>query len=135
MARSYTAKQKRVKVKIEGAEKIVKALNNMDTGAEKILAKAAKAGGDIAVNEAKRKCPVDTGALKNSIKMQLNKVTEKRAVVKIDYDKKLKYGVFVELGAKGRAPNPFMRNAVDKNKGSINNAIVSEVKKAIKNRF
>lgn len=132
MARSYSAKQKRLKVKVEGAEKIVKALKDMDEGASRVLSAAAKAGGNIALNDAKRNCPVDTGALRDSLKMEVNKVTEKRADVKIDYDKKLKYGVFVELGTNGRAPDPFLRNSVDKNQDKINKAIVNVVKNAIK---
>jgi HK97 gp10 family phage protein len=84
------------------------------------------------LNDARKNCPVDTGALKNSLKLETAKVTNTRADVKIDYDKKLKYGVFVELGTNGRAPNPFMRNAVDNNQDEINDAIVNAVKKAVK---
>jgi len=132
MARSYSAKQKRLRVKVEGADKIVKALKNMDDGASKVLTVAAKAGGQIALSDAKRNCPVNTGALRDSLKMEVNKVSNTKADVKIDYDKKLKYGVFVELGTNGRTANPFLRNSVDKNQDRINDAIVSAVKNAVK---
>jgi len=70
MARSYSAKQKRLRVKVEGADKIVKALKDMEDGASKVLSAAAKAGGQIALSDAKRNCPVDTGALRDSLKME-----------------------------------------------------------------
>ena len=62
--------------------------------------------------------------------MVINKVSDKRADVKIDFDKKLKYGVFVELGANGREPKPFLRNAVDNNQDSINKAILNQYQRA-----
>ena len=59
------------------------------------------------------------------------KKTKVKATVKVDYDKSLKYGTFVELGARGRKPNPFLRNAVDKNQSQINEQIVKTITKAI----
>ena len=135
MARSYSAKQKRLRVRVEGAEQIVKALKGMDDKASKVLTSAAKAGGEIALSDAKRNCPVNTGALRDSIKMNVNKVTNTKADVKIDYDKSIKYGVFVELGTRGRAANPFMRNAVDKNQDKINSKITDTVRNAVKHKF
>ena len=54
-----------------------------------------------------------------------------KATVKVDYDKSIRYGTFVELGARGRPGNPFLRNAVDKNLDRINDAIVTEISKAV----
>lgn len=125
--RNYSAKQKRVKVSIEGADKIIKDLKAMDEAAAGVLMKGAKAGGKIALVDAQKNCPVDSGALKASLKLTEDKKTEKRASVKVDYDKSIKYGTFVELGARGRPGNPFMRNAVDKNQDTINKAIVEEI--------
>lgn len=135
MAKTYSARQKRVKIKIEGADKIVKALKDMDEEASDVLSAAAKAGGEIALKDAVQNCPVDTGALRDSITMVINKVSDKRADVKIDFDKKLYYGVFVELGANGREPKPFLRNSVDNNQDSINKAIVESVSKSVSKRM
>lgn len=120
---SYSAKQKKVKVTLEGKEMIVKRLKSMGEGAQKVLEKAASEGGEIALSYAKSHCPVDTGALKQSLKLTVDKVTNTRATVKVDYDKSLSYGVYVELGAQGRKPNPFLRNSVDSNQNSINNTV------------
>jgi hypothetical protein len=43
--------------------------------------------------------------------------------------------VFVELGANGREPKPFLRNAVDNNQDSINKAIVESVSKSVGKRM
>ena len=39
--------------------------------------------------------------------------------------------VMMAVGARGRPANPFLRNAVDGNLEKINNAIVSEISKAV----
>lgn len=128
---NYSAKQKKMKVSIEGAEKLVKALKDMDEAAASVLMDGAKAGGKIALADAVSNCPVDSGALKASLKLSENKKTATKADVKVDYDKSLKYGTHVELGTMGKPGNPFLRNAVDKNQKQINEAIVDEISKAV----
>lgn len=127
----YSAKQKKVKVNLEGKEKIVKRLKQMGEAAGNVLMESAMAGGKIALEDAKRNCPVDTGALKNSLKLSKDKQTKKKATVKVDYDKDIKYGTFVELGVRGREANPFLRNAVDSNQKNINEKIAENVAKAV----
>ncbi len=123
----YSAKQRKIKVTLEGREKIVKRLKAMDGAASLVLMSAAKKGGQIAEEAAKRNCPVDTGALRSSIKTTENICKPTRADVKVDYDKTLTYGKSVELGARGREPKPFLRDAVDKNLDKINTTIASTI--------
>lgn len=127
----YSAKQRKVKVGIEGGDRIARDLKAMDDAAAQVLMAGAKAGGQIALEDARRNCPEDTGALKQSLGLTQDKSTKVKATVKVDYDKSIRYGTFVELGAKGRPANPFLRNAVDANQTQINDAIVSEISKAI----
>ncbi len=128
---SYSAKQKKVQTTVEGASAIVKDLKAMEDAAAAALMKAAKAGGQIALEQAKRNCPVDTGVLKQSLHLTEGKGTKIKATVQVDYDKSLKYGTHVELGSRNRPANPFMRNAVDDNQNQINEAITSELSKAV----
>lgn len=128
---SYSAKMKKVQTTVEGANAIVKDLKAMEDAAAAVLMKAAKAGGQIALEQAKRNCPVDTGALKQSLHLTEGKATKIKATVQVDYDKSLKYGTHVELGSRNRPANPFMRNAVDDNQNQINEAITSELSKAV----
>lgn len=127
----YSAKQRKVKVEVEGAAKLAKELKSMEDGASSVLLKGAKAGGEIALEDARRNCPEDTGALKASLKLTDGKVTATKATIQVDYDKALKYGTHVELGARGRPANPFLRKAVDDNQDKINEAIVKEISKAL----
>ena len=127
----YSAKQRKVKVTVIGADKIKKTLKDMDEAAGDVLEQGAIAGGKIALQYAKENCPVDTGTLRNSLKLSKDKKTKKKATVKVDYDKNLKYGTFVELGVRRRKPNPFLRNAVDKNQKEIDEEIVSTISKAL----
>lgn len=124
---TYSAKQKKVKVTLEGADKLIKRLKAMEEGASSVLMTGAKAGGNIALEDARNNCPTDTGALKESLKLSEVKETPVRADVKVDYDKSLKYGTFVELGTRGRPPNPFMRNAVDNNIQKIDKEITETI--------
>lgn len=127
----YSAKQKKVRATLEGGDKLKRRLKTMGDAATKVLMDAAKEGGRIALADAKKKCPVDTGALRDSLKMTENTAKPKKADVKIDYDKELRYGTFVELGARGKPANPFMREAVDENIEAINEAITETLGKAI----
>jgi len=127
----YSAKQKKVKVAVEGASTLAKDLKAMEDAASSVLMKGAEAGGQIALEDARRNCPEDTGALKQSLRLEKDKATATKATVKVDYDKSLKYGTHVELGARGRPANPFLRNAVDKNINQINEEIVREISRAV----
>ena len=127
----YSAKQKKVKVAIEGAEKLVKKLKEMDDAAGDVLMKAAMEGGEIVLQEAKKNCPVDTGNLRNSLQLTKDKQTKTKATVKIDYDKSLKYGTHVELGTKDQPAQPFLRSSVDENQTIINVEITDTVSDAV----
>ena len=74
---------------------------------------------------------MDPGAIKKRLHLTVGKATATKAIVHVDYDKSLKYGTHVELGARGRPANPFLRNAVDDNQNQINEAIVAEISRAV----
>jgi HK97 gp10 family phage protein len=131
VAKTYSAKQKKLRVKIIGAEEIVKRLKNMESAAADVLMSATKAGGKIALDDAKQNCPVNKGALKNSLKLEEGKATQTKADVKVNYYKSIKYGAFVELGTKKNSANPFLRNAVDKNLDKINEKITESIADAV----
>lgn len=92
-----------------------------------------KLGRDI-VTDAKATVPVDTGALKNSIKYEYNFISLDKfnLVIEEKY-----YGVFVDKGTNRQRAQPYMTNAIKKNlpKGteSIINTITGEILNNIKN--
>lgn len=128
---AYSAKQRKVDGAVKGAKEIAKELKDMGENAKDILIQAATSGGNIALVDAIEHCPVRTGALKNSLKLRVSKVSPTKAEITVEYDKSLKYGTFVELGVKGREPNPFLRNAIDNNVQKINDAIVQQLAKGV----
>jgi HK97 gp10 family phage protein len=60
--------------------------------------------------QAKVAAPVDTGALRNSIRAV--KTGEGKAEVRVG----VKYGAYVEYGARGRGPKPFLGPAANREK-------------------
>ena len=124
---AYSAKQRKVAGNVKGANEIAKELKEMGDSAKDILTIAANAGGQIALEDAKKNCPVRTGALKNSLMVRVSKQSPTKADVTIEYDKSLRYGTFVELGARGIPANPFLRNAIDNNVQAINKKITEMV--------
>ena len=74
----YSAKQRKVKTTVEGASALVKELKAMEDAAASVMMAGAKAGGKIALEDAKRNCPVDTGALKQSLHLTEGKATRNR---------------------------------------------------------
>jgi len=131
MARSYTARAKKLKAEVEGAEEVVKLLEEMGQKAGEVLAKAAEAGGRVALSEARRRCPVKTGRLRASLTLTQGRKTPARANVRIEHGKKEYYGKFVELGTRKQPARPFMRPAVDENKQQISEAVTEEIGRAV----
>ena len=125
------AKKQNYKVGIEGADEVVKMLADMGQSAEDVLEKAAEAGGKIALNDAKRRCPVKTIRLKNSLYLEKLKKSQGKADVKVSIGKKEFYGVFVELGTGDTQAKPYLRPAVDENKDKISKAVNESILKAI----
>lgn len=131
MARAYTARIKKLKAEVEGAEEVVKLLEEMGQKAGEVLAKAAEAGGRVALSEAKRRCSVKTGRLRASLTLTQGKKTPTKANVRIEHGKKEYYGKFVELGTRKQPARPFMRPAVDENKQQISEAVTEEIGRAV----
>jgi HK97 gp10 family phage protein len=131
MARAYTARIKKLKAEVEGAEEVVKLLEEMGQKAGEVLAKAAEAGGRVALSEARRRCPVKTGRLRASLTLTQGRKTPARANVRIEHGKKEYYGKFVELGTRKQPARPFMRPAVDENKQQISEVVTEEIGRAV----
>lgn len=131
MGRSYSSRQRKVSSGIEGADEAIKLLKDMGIAAENVLEKAAEEGGKIALKEAKRRCPVDSGRLKASLHLTKGRKSESKADVKIAPGKQEYYGTFVELGTKHQGAKPYLRPAVDEKQGDIAKAVNQTVLRAL----
>lgn len=116
------------RIEVEGAEEVVELLQSMEDAAIGILDKAAKAGADIAISDAKRRCPVKTGNLRDSLEFYKEKSSKNtRAGYQVRPGKKGWYGKFIEFGTSKRPARPFLRPALDNNR----NQIEAEVRRTI----
>lgn len=133
MARFRGARQRRLNVGIEGADEVIQLLEEMGAAASAVLEQAAAAGGQIVLEDAKSRCPIDTGALKASLHMDKGKSKKPdiKQEVKISPGKQEYYGTFVELGTTRQAAQPYLRPAVDKNKEKIAKAVTQEIARAL----
>lgn len=90
---------------------------------------ALKEGADMVVNDAKSRCPVRTGALKNSIKAES---LEYGAAYEISADAKnqnnVAYGQFVEFSPNG---HPFLYPALDAQRDAVNNHVKQAIDNAV----
>lgn len=144
MTRSYSARAKKVKggIDIEGAEEIMDLLEEMGDAALNALDQAAKKGAEIVLAAAKRKAPVDTGELRDSLTLKSG--TKKQGGDIENINRKIKGAYYVtresgkarhfapvELGTKERPATPYLRPAVDENLKKISDTVTQEISKAV----
>ena len=107
-------------------------LQTIGEHAEKAAKKALSDGADRVVEDAKSRCPVMTGALRDSIhKEVMNGGTKIKIVADADNDG-IFYGKIVEFSPK--INRPFLYPAIDAARESIRDGIASAVREGLKRR-
>lgn len=102
------------KVQIEGARELDQLLRQLpEKMAASALNSSVRAGAKVIFDEAKARVPVDTGSLRDSIRIQKVKESGKTVVFKVGPDKDRWYGIFTEFGTSLRAATPWLRPAFD----------------------
>jgi HK97 gp10 family phage protein len=133
-----------MKYEIEGLDKVIDLLDDIEKLPQKCVTQAAKSGAEIALNEAKAKAPVDTGLLRKSIKMKAEGSKQKgKKVYQIRFEgeglakvskegNRSFYPVSQEYGwtdKNGKKHTPkttgFFRGAIDNNRNRITEKTVS----------
>lgn len=90
---------------------------------EKAYERALTRIGMQAEGYAKKECPVDTGRLRNSITNEIEK-NEKAVYIGTNVE----YGKFVELGARGRTPKPYLKPAATEHTDVYRRILEDELK-------
>lgn len=130
-------------VEVNGLDEIDKALKAFsEEVAVKITRKALRAGSKVILTEAQEKVPVDTGKLRDSLKITSRKKGDRIVnSVGTSNNKNLfagetYYAGFIEYGAPERdlPARPFMRPALDAASGEAVKAIEDTYKKEIDKR-
>ena len=134
---------------IENLDKLLKKLENLNTIS---VEQAVNEACILVENDAKRRCPVDTGELRMSITHEIEETSENRTIgavgTNLEYAPYVEYGtgLFAEKGGRkdvpwnykddegewhstrGMQPQPFMRPALQENRERIMNYIKAGVK-------
>jgi HK97 gp10 family phage protein len=144
-----------VEVKVEGLDRLLKKLDKLGGSIEQSTQKALLKGGAMFESDAKERCPVDTGELRESIH------TEAKDAQTVTVGTSCEHGVYVEYGtgpkgdpsvphttkkswrykgkdgswhtSHGQPPQPFMRTAFSKNKDKVVDAVKEFIKEDVKN--
>lgn len=134
----------RIRVEIKGSKELKDALKKIPKNAtRRSLAKAAKAGAEPILRSAKRKAPVDTGRLRDSLRSTF--AYQSSRAVRVQVSSSLKpeggswhsYDYYQEFGTSFHPAQPFMRpavdeqhaNAVEQTRKTMEEAVLEEVKK------
>lgn len=132
-----SVKQRTWTTYVEGAKELAGMFGDMVDVAIKILDDAAKAAADLVLADARRRVPIDTGALRDSLEIKTEK---RRKNTKITYQIRSKgvsqggvrYAFAVENGVKGQKAQPFLRPAIDENRTKIRQVINQSIVDALR---
>jgi HK97 gp10 family phage protein len=121
---------------VEGIDELIKDFDKVSEVAESALDSASKASAEFILSEAKKRVPVKSGKLKNSlaVKSEKNKKSNRktyRVYNKGVRDGGVKYAFAVEGGTKKMPAKPFLRPAVDENRRRICEIINLEILKVL----
>ncbi len=139
---------------IENLDKLLKKLENLKSVS---VEQAVNQACILVENDAKQRCPVGTGELRNSITHEIEETTEKRITgavgTNLEYAPYVEFGtgIFSSLGngrqtpwcyqdAKGewhttigQQPQPYLQPALDTNRTKIEELIKSKIKEGVRN--
>jgi len=124
-------------IKIEGAKELEKKLLSFEPKlGRKIIRQALRAGAKVIHTAAKANVPVDTGALKQSLKVKaMRKRRHSYGVMVATSDGWFKgdefYGAFLEFGTSKMPAKPFVRPAFDAEKDNAEKIIKNQLQQGI----
>lgn len=118
-------------IRAEGAAAVARRLSDIAEAIPRSVTAALNTEAEALRAEAKRRCPVQTGALKQSIHADVTaKDTEASATVGSD----LPYAAVVELGTVGRPPQAYLEPALRARKSTLTKHIQQAVAGAAKGK-
>jgi HK97 gp10 family phage protein len=127
-----------VKFKVTGVDKVVRKLRQFEPKVQRqAVSKATRAGAKLIQAEAKANVPVDTGALKEAIKVRAPKKRKKGKVATLvqvgagDFKGDTFYGGMIEFGTSKMTARPFMTPAFETKGAEARDVAIAELGRAI----
>jgi len=116
-------------IRAQGAAAVGERLEDIASAIRQELTAAMEQEAEALLAEAKRRCPVDTGTLRNSIRAE---VRAQGADVEAAVGSGLFYAPAVELGTLSRPPAPYLAPALRAGKDAFQERIKQAVRRALK---
>lgn len=123
----------KMRLKVEGVEDVLRALENADKKTKKALHDLISEAAEIVFREADARVPIKSGLSRETLHIEVGEDKNGRfyANVKVGGGDDF-YITFYELGSSRQPPRPFMRPSLDKNRRKIRQHLIEGLKKIIK---
>jgi HK97 gp10 family phage protein len=119
-------------IQVIGEDELRAKLKSLSTAiATDGIEQAVLAGAYVVEAAAKLKAPVDTGFLRSSIQASILNSTRSSAEAIVAAQ--ALYAIYVEMGTVNMRAQPYLRPALDENRGSIINAVTTTLARFIVN--
>ena len=102
---------------LQGQEELLKNLAKLGDRLGDGLEAAVRAGALLVQNDGKTKCPKVTGNLSRSIHMETTEKSNEKVTVQVGTD--VEYAATIEFGGSRKAPEGYLRPAMDENKDKV----------------
>lgn len=126
------ARNKNLRIKVEGVEDILKALRKADEDLKREMHNIVAEAVEIVFREADAKVPILSGAARDSLRIEtgFNSDGLYYANVTVGGGETF-YITFYELGTSRQPPRPFMRPSLDGKRNEIRKYIIERLKEVI----
>ncbi|MFS0736935.1 HK97-gp10 family putative phage morphogenesis protein [Sphingomonas sp. 1P06PA] len=122
----------RMSVRIDGLKDVEARLEKLRSAAAAGEVRAAlKAGGEVIASRAKELVPVDTGALRDSIEVQLPSGNAPTAIVGAREPQGF-YDNYIEFGTVNMPPQPFLRPAWEEQRDDAQRIVSKHMRGSVK---
>ena len=127
-----------MEIEIVGLRELEDKLSNLEEKLNRALAEALEEIAEKIRDDAKNLAPVDTGALRKSIrvekegKLQFSVVAGGGGVVNPKTGREVDYAGFVEFGTRRMSPKPYMQPALERNRAEILRIVKDKVLKVFR---
>ncbi len=128
------SRRSNMRLKVEGADEILKALERADTAIQKELHDLVSEAAEIVFRRADADVPIKSGAARSSLKIETGKNKNGVFYANVEiggHDPEPFYITFYELGTSRQPPRPFMRPALDKSKNEIRQHLIQGLTAAL----